>query len=87
MTPAEVLASVAERTGVPVETLRGKQRTRYVCRARAEAMHLLRGLGMSMSEIGAMLGGRDHATVIYGLFRHAVARAECEQQACAREGA
>ncbi len=63
----EVLAAVARRYGVPESALRGAQRHASVVRPRQVAMYLLReACGLSLSEIGALLGGRDHTTVLHG---------------------
>ena len=65
MTPAEALSAVAASRGVSVEALRGAGRGRYVCAARAAAALELHQLGLSTQEVGAVLGGRHHSTVIY----------------------
>lgn len=65
MTPLETLSATAKAMGVPVAAITGRTRTTYVCKARAAAARALRDLGLSLSEIGTMLGGRDHSTVAY----------------------
>jgi len=63
--PDEVSAAVAETWGVPFATLAGPVRTRYVSRARAALCRELRArTPMSLAEIGAYLGGRDHTTIL-----------------------
>ena len=49
------------------EALLGRTRTKKIAQARQVAMYLLSyELEMSPTQIGRMLGGRDHATVIHG---------------------
>ncbi|HZS57816.1 MAG TPA: chromosomal replication initiator protein DnaA [Gemmatimonadaceae bacterium] len=61
---------VAAEWGVTPEALASKRRTREVVEPRQVAMHLCREiLGMTLTDIGAAFGGRDHSTVIHGLER------------------
>lgn len=66
-----VLDAVARRFVVPVERIRGKGRAQVFTRARSAAVWILRRTGgekkqsRSFPRIGAMLGGRDHSTVIH----------------------
>ena len=49
------------------EALAGKRRDRKTALARQTAMYLLREQNhCSLSEIGRILGGRDHTTVLHG---------------------
>lgn len=62
------LEMVAQRHQVSVADLRGGNKARYLHRARSEAAYLLRhGLQLSYPEIGLVLGGRDHTTVMSAL--------------------
>jgi len=64
--PDRILAAVSERFGVRPETLVGKRRTQAIALPRQVAMYLMRHLTeMSLVEIGAVFGGRDHSTVIH----------------------
>jgi len=48
----------------------GPSRSRSIARPRQIAMYLLREeTGASLPRIGAMLGGRDHTTILYGCER------------------
>ena len=52
---------------VSTEALLGRGRTKRIAQARQVAMYLLSyELEMSPTQIGRILGGRDHATVIHG---------------------
>jgi chromosomal replication initiator protein len=64
--PDRILAAVSERFGVRPETLVGKRRTQAIALPRQVAMYLMRHLTeLSLVEIGACFGGRDHSTVIH----------------------
>jgi chromosomal replication initiator protein len=65
-----VAQRVAAEWGVTPEALSSKRRTREIVEPRQVAMHLCREiLGMTLADIGAAFGGRDHSTVIHGLER------------------
>lgn len=64
--PRRVVDVVATAFGITPEKLVGRSRTREVALPRQVAMYLLRQEGnVSLPQIGAVLGGRDHTTVIY----------------------
>ena len=64
--PDDVLYEVSRSFGVSNERLLGRERTREVALPRQIAMYLLREEGgVSLPQIGEMIGGRDHTTVIY----------------------
>jgi chromosomal replication initiator protein len=64
--PRRVVDVVATAFGITPEKLLGRSRTREVALPRQVAMYLLRQEGnVSLPQIGAILGGRDHTTVIY----------------------
>jgi chromosomal replication initiator protein len=64
--PNDVLEAVSKSFGVSNERLLGRERTREVALPRQIAMYLMREEGgVSLPQIGAFIGGRDHTTVIY----------------------
>jgi chromosomal replication initiator protein len=66
ITPERIVTLVAERSGIRPEQLCGPRRTRAVALPRQIAMYLCRQLTeLSLVEIGAVFGGRDHSTVLY----------------------
>jgi chromosomal replication initiator protein len=68
--PSVILDAVAQVTGIPVDALTSKRRERQVAYARHLAMYLLRDLAhQSYAQIGRLLGGRDHTTVLHGYRR------------------
>jgi chromosomal replication initiator protein len=63
----EVVRTVAEKFGVPMDEMLGRGRSRKVALPRQIAMYLLREeANISLPQIGETLGGRDHTTVMYG---------------------
>ncbi|TAK11771.1 MAG: chromosomal replication initiator protein DnaA [Anaerolineae bacterium] len=65
--PERVVEAVAQVFGVTVAELRERNRARQVALPRQVAMYLLREEAqISLPQIGLVLGGRDHTTVMYG---------------------
>ena len=63
---AQVLTVVAEYYRVSIEDLTGRSRSKEIVTPRQVAMYLLREeTDSSLPQIGALLGGRDHTTVMY----------------------
>ncbi len=66
--PKKVLAVVAEAFQVPVQELKGQNRTKRIALARQVTMYILRQqLNMSLKDIGYQLGGKDHTTVMHAI--------------------
>lgn len=65
--PDSILQAVAEEFRVSVSELTGPRRVRRVVVPRQLAMHLMREFTqLSFPQIGEIMGGRDHTTVMYG---------------------
>jgi chromosomal replication initiator protein len=65
-----IVKAVTHRFNVTVEALKGKRRTNAIVVPRQTAMYLCRTLTeMPLTEIGKVLGGRDHTTVLYACDR------------------
>jgi chromosomal replication initiator protein len=63
-----ILALTAESFSVSVADLEGPSRRQPLARGRQVAMYLIRELtDLSLPKIGALLGGRDHTTVLHGI--------------------
>ncbi|MBW8010323.1 MAG: chromosomal replication initiator protein DnaA [Chloroflexi bacterium] len=63
----QIIETVAHSFGIPLERLLSRERTRQVALPRQVAMYLLREEAqISLPQIGDVLGGRDHTTVMYG---------------------
>lgn len=65
----DLLREVCCRTGIPLHVLRSRQRHPALTAARALAVRELRAAGYSLPQIGRILGGRHHTTILY-LYRH-----------------
>lgn len=67
-TPEQALKAVARHYRVADEQILGRGRTAAVAEARQVAMYLLATeLGMTPTDTGRALGGRNHSTVIHGV--------------------
>lgn len=65
---ASVVQIVARHFHLTEEALLGRSRTKEIANARQMAMYLLREEnGLSLINIGELLGGRDHSTVRHGV--------------------
>jgi chromosomal replication initiator protein len=67
LTAERIIAVVARQFGIEVDRLLSRERTREVALPRQVAMYLMRKeTSASLPQIGEVLGGRDHTTVMYG---------------------
>ena len=65
--PERILVAVAAHFKVGTDALLARGRTQKIAQARQVAMYLLiNELAMTPTQVGRLLGGRDHATVIHG---------------------
>ena len=65
--PEQILDAVATHYRVPVTDLIGPKRDKTIVRPRQIAMYIMREeTKLSLPEVGRVLGGRDHTTVMYG---------------------
>ena len=70
LTPDQIVEAVARHFSVEIGALQGRSRSRAIARPRQIAMYLIRKeTGASLPQIGAILGGRDHTTILYGCER------------------
>ncbi len=66
--PAKVIELVAKEWQVSVDALLGRDRSQKIVQPRQVAMYLLRKeTDASLPQIGEVLGGRDHTTVMYAI--------------------
>lgn len=64
----ELLDAVAQYFGIKATALKGPKRDRPIARPRQVVMYLAKTqLGMTLEDIGGLLGGRDHTTVMHGV--------------------
>jgi chromosomal replication initiator protein len=67
VTPAEVIAAVSNFYRVGPQQLKGERRTKTVAWPRQILMYLLRmELRLPLEEVGRLIGGRDHTTILHG---------------------
>lgn len=67
VSPQELLDVVAVYFDIKPTTLKGPKRDRPIARPRQIVMYLCKTeLGMTLEDIGGLLGGRDHTTVMHG---------------------
>ncbi len=70
LTPEQIVEAVAQYFDVEIAALQGHSRSQAIVRPRQIAMYLIRAeTGASLPQIGQVLGGRDHTTVLYGCER------------------
>ncbi len=80
VTIEQIIEVVCEHYGLEVPVLKSRQRRHEVALARQVAMYLLREeLHHSLPQIGEILGGRDHTTVLYGCNKIAAGIEENDQ--------
>jgi len=66
--PKKIIEMVAKEWQTTVEALLGRDRSHKIAQPRQVAMYLLRKeTDASLPQIGAVLGGRDHTTVMYAI--------------------
>ena len=67
LSPAQILTAVARHYHLSEEELTGRSRKRAVCQPRQLCMYLIREeTDSSLPQIGELLGGRDHTTIMHG---------------------
>jgi chromosomal replication initiator protein len=67
ITPISILNAVAEHFQVSLDALKGRQRDHKVALARHIAIYLVREkTNCGLQDLGRLLGGRDHSTVLRG---------------------
>jgi chromosomal replication initiator protein len=68
VTPEKVFDIVSSRFSITKKALLSHGRARTIARPRQILMYILRTeLGLSLDEVGRMIGGRDHSTVIHAV--------------------
>lgn len=77
--PDHIVQTVSALNGISEEDVVGRSRVRVVAQTRQEIAAQLREGGFTYKEIGALLGGRDHSTMVHGV-RRALFRRESIQQ-------
>jgi len=66
VTPNEVINTVGGFFGIGVQQIKGERRTKTVAWPRQIVMYMLRNeLRLPLEEVGRLIGGRDHTTVMH----------------------
>lgn len=66
--PDQVIKNVCVFYNIKETLIKGPKRDQYLVKARQMAMHILKNdLSLSFVEIGNILGGRDHTTIMHGV--------------------
>jgi len=64
----DIVKGLAKFYGVSIDAIRGNRRKKALVRPRAHIAHALREqTDLSLKEIGRLLGGRDHSTILHYL--------------------
>jgi len=67
-TPEYIIEETSKFYNIPVAEIKGNRRTTDIIQARQVAMYISRSItSMSLPEIGARFGGKDHTTVMHAL--------------------
>jgi chromosomal replication initiator protein len=68
LSPQKIITTVAQHYDLPEEELIGRSRRRTVSHPRQLCMYIIREeTDTSLPQIGELLGGRDHTTVLHGI--------------------
>lgn len=68
ITVEKIIGEVARTYNTSTADIRSNKRTANISNARKLSMYIVREItGMSMEDIGAEFGGRDHSTVVYSI--------------------
>jgi len=66
--PEDVISSICEFYGIKATQLKGSKRDAKLVRARQACMYVLKKeTRLTFAEIGNLLGGRDHTTIMHGV--------------------
>lgn len=66
-----IIEMTAKKYRVSVAEIKGHRRDKFIVKARHECFYRLsKELGYSLPQIGKMLGGKDHTSVLSGIRRH-----------------
>ena len=65
--PNKILEAVAAQAEIDIKELFGQNRSAKIAVPRQLAMYILDKINISSPQIGELLGGRDHSTVLYGI--------------------
>ncbi|MCI8327490.1 MAG: chromosomal replication initiator protein DnaA [Lachnospiraceae bacterium] len=68
VTPQLIIDVVCEHFNITLEQIKSKSRSNDIAKPRQIAMYLCKNMtDVSLDNIGSLLGGRDHSTIIHGI--------------------
>lgn len=68
ISPQLIISSVASYFGITVDDLKGDKRNKKIAYPRQLSMYLIREMtNTKLDDIGDILGGKDHTTIMYGV--------------------
>lgn len=68
ISPQLIISSVASYFGITVEDIKGDKRNKKIAYPRQLSMYLIREMtNTKLDDIGDILGGKDHTTIMYGV--------------------
>jgi len=68
VTPKKIIETVCAYYTIKQSDLKGKRRLKEIVRPRQITMYLLRNLtDLPLTQVGELLGGRDHTTILHGV--------------------
>ena len=68
LSPPDIVEAVAGHFRIDLDDMRGRSRSQKIVVPRQVAMYLIRELTKaSLVDIGEVLGGRDHTTIMHGI--------------------
>ena len=70
MTMPEIILDVAAKHRLDPADITGRNRAFAISHPRQEAMARMRDAGFSTTQIGRVLGRRDHTTIVHGARAH-----------------
>ncbi len=82
--PDEIIAAVERAYRLSPGTITGKSRVAIAVRARNTAAQVFRLRGNSTPKIGALLGGRDHSSIVHALRQFGIRASDAERRFVAR---
>ena len=64
--PGQIIDAISQHYHIPRDQILGKRRSKPIAQARQMTMYMLRTeLELSLPQVGILIGGRDHTTVLY----------------------
>ena len=79
MTMHQIILDVAAAHDLKPTDITGRNRAFAISHPRQEAMARMRAAGFSTTQIGRVLGRRDHTTIVHGARAHHARQQQMEQ--------